>query len=305
MSNDALPPADIAPGILTEQMTDDWGLFVRSRATLESFRSQYQDVEVHDSVPFGRLFRLDGHFMTSEKDEFFYHENLVHIAALAHPRPERALIVGGGDGGSAEELLKHPSMQQVTIAEIDASVVDISRRHFNEVHRGALDDPRVAVRIEDGFRFVARSREQYDLIVLDLTDPGGPSTALYTTEFYDACAAHLTPSGAMTMHIASPVAHAPRIRDVLAQLRHAFPRVTPYLTSVPLYGGLWMMACCSARLDPREQSASLIDERIAARGIGRLQYINGDTYRAALALPNFIRDLVGAHTGAPADVSRP
>jgi spermidine synthase len=292
MSRYVSPPGDLAPGILTEHLADDWGLFVRSTATLEAFRSAYQDVEVHDSAPFGKLFRLDGHFMTSEKDEFFYHENLVHIAALAHPSPERALIVGGGDGGSAEELLKHPSMQHVTIAEIDDAVVDISRRYFQEVHRGALDDPRVTVKIEDGFRFVENSREQYDLIVLDLTDPGGPSTALYTPEFYRACAARLTPTGAMTMHLASPVAHAARIRETLQELRRAFPLVTPYLTSVPLYGGLWMMACCATGLDPREQSAMTIDLRIAQRRLPHLQYINGDTYRAALALPNFVRALV-------------
>jgi spermidine synthase len=292
MKSDASPSGDLAPGVLTEYMTDEWGVFVRSKAKLEAFRSAYQDVEVHDSE-FGKLFRLDGHFMTSEKDEFFYHENLVHIAALAHRAPVNALVVGGGDGGSAEELLKHPSMRRVTIAEIDQSVLDISRRHFGSVHRGALDDPRVTVRVEDGFAFVGRSLERYDLIVLDLTDPGGPSSALYTPEFYAACAAHLTTHGAMTMHIASPVSHGARIREALAGLRHAFARVTPYLTSVPLYGGLWMMACCSATLDPREQSAEAIDMRITARGIADLQYINGDTYRAALALPNFVKRLVG------------
>ena len=292
MSHDASRPGDLAPGILTEHMSDDWGLFVRSTGRLESFHSQYQHVEVHDSVPFGRLFRLDGHFMTSEKDEFFYHENLVHIAALAHPNPQRALIVGGGDGGSAEELLKHPSITHVTIAEIDGAVLDISRRHFHAVHRGALDDPRVSVRVEDGFRFVRDAREHYDLVVLDLTDPGGPSTALYTPEFYDACAARLTPQGAMTMHVASPIAHGARIRETLAHLRGAFARVVPYLTSVPLYGGLWMMVCCAPRLDPREQPAAAIDERIAQRRLQHLQYVNGDTYRAALALPNFVRALV-------------
>ena len=292
MSHSVSPPGDLAPGILTEHLTDDWGLFVRSSATLEAFRSACQDVEVHDSATFGKLFRLDGHFMTSEKDEFFYHENLVHVAALAHPAPERALVVGGGDGGSAEELLKHPSMKDVTIAEIDGAVVDISRRYFQKVHHGALDDPRVTVKIEDGFRFVEHSREQYDVIVLDLTDPGGPSTALYTAQFYNACARRLTPSGAMTMHVASPVAHGTRIRETLAELRRAFPLVTPYLTSVPLYGGLWMMACCSARLDPRGQSATAIDLRIAERRLPHLQYINGETYQAALALPNFVRALV-------------
>lgn len=292
MSHDASPRGDLIPGILTEYVDDDWGVFVRSTAALESFRSDFQDVEVHDSAAFGKLFRLDGHFMTSEKDEFFYHENLVHVAALAHPAPERALIVGGGDGGSAEELLKYSSVKQVTIAEIDAAVLDISRRHFHAVHRGALDDPRVTVRVEDGFRFVENSRDAYDLIVLDLTDPGGPSTALYTAAFYEACAARLTPLGAMTMHVASPVAHAARVRDALAELRRAFARVTPYLTSVPLYGGLWMMACCAATLDPREQSAMVIDQRIAQRGLQSLQYLNGETYRAALALPNFVRALV-------------
>src|SRR6188474_3992966 len=123
-------PQDLAPDLMTEQLTDDWGFYIRSSRRLEQFRSAFQAVEVHDTVPFGKLFRLDGHFMTSERDEFFYHENLVHIAALAHPGPECALIVGGGDGGSAEELLKHPSLRTVTIAEIDAAVIDISREHF-------------------------------------------------------------------------------------------------------------------------------------------------------------------------------
>jgi spermidine synthase len=292
MSSGASRSADLAPGVLTEYMTGEWGVFVRSKARLEAFRSAYQDVEVHDSEPFGKLFRLDGHFMTSEKDEFFYHENLIHVAALAHPAPANALVIGGGDGGSAEELLKHPSMRSVTIAEIDASVLELSLRHLENVHRGALDDPRVRVRVEDGFAFVGRAQERYDQIVLDLTDPGGPSTALYTPGFYAACAAHLTAQGAMTMHIASPVSHAERIRHTLADLRQAFARVTPYLTSVPLYGGLWMMACCSQALDPREHTAAEIDRRIAARGIGGLQYLNGETYRAALALPNFVRDIV-------------
>ena len=284
-------PGDLAPGVLTEYMTDDWGVFVRSAGTLARFRSAYQDVEVHDSVPFGKLFRLDGHFMTSERDEFFYHENMVHVAALAHPSPERALIVGGGDGGSAEELLKHPSMRTVTIAEIDKTVIDISREHLRTVHRGALDDPRVTIRIGDGFRFVMETREAFDLIVLDLTDPGGPSTALYTPEFYAACAARLGPQGAMTMHVGSPVAHPDRVRQTLAELGSAFAAVTPFLTAVPLYGGTWMMACCSASLDPRTLQAIDVDRRIAQRGIADLQFINGDTYRAVLALPNFVRPL--------------
>jgi spermidine synthase len=283
---------DIAPGAMTEHLTDDWGFFIRSTREFERFRSPYQAVEVHDSADFGRLFRLDGHFMTSERDEFFYHEMLVHVAALTHPAPERALIVGGGDGGSAEELLKHPSIKSVTLAEIDLAVVDVSRKYLHSVHRGSLDDPRVALKITDGFEYVRTSAEAFDLIVLDLTDPGGPSTTLYTPDFYRACAARLSPVGAMTLHIASPVAHPERIRAGLAALRSAFSRVTPYLSSVPLYGGMWMMACCSGTLDPRTLTAPEADRRIAQRRLSDLQYYNGDVHRAALALPNFVRALV-------------
>jgi len=284
---------DIAPGALTEYLTDDWAFFVRSARPYDKFESPYQAVEVHDTVPFGKLFRLDGHFMTSERDEFFYHENLVQVAAVTHPQPQSALIVGGGDGGSAEELLKHPSLESVTLCEIDRTVVDLSRKYLQQVHRGALDDRRLTLKIEDGFAFIRASTEQYDLIVLDLTDPGGPSTKLYTREFYRACAARLTPMGALTMHVASPVAHPERIRETIAALRDGFPLVTPYLTSIPLYGGMWMMACCSAALDPGSLSAAEVDQRISRRKLSDLQFYNGDVHRACLALPNFVRALVG------------
>jgi spermidine synthase len=277
---------------MIEELTEEWGFHVRSARELERFQSQFQAVEVHDTVPFGKLFRLDGHFMTSEKDEFFYHENLVHPAALTHPAPRRALIVGGGDGGSAEELFKHPSIESVTLAEIDASVVEISRKYLSAVHHGALDDARLVLKIGDGFEYVRSGTERFDLIVLDLTDPGGPSEALYTPDFYRACAARLERGGAMTLHIASPIAHPARIRSTLASLRDAFAVVTPYLVSIPLYGGLWMMACASATLDPRTVSADEVDRRIAARALRDLRYYNGEMHRAALALPNFVRELV-------------
>ncbi len=277
---------------MIELLTDDWGVFLRSERCLESFRSPWQDVDVRDTRTFGRLYRLDGHVMTSEKDEFFCHENLVHVAAIAHPAPRRALIVGGGDGGSAEELLKHPSIAAVTLCEIDAAVIDVSRRHLRAIHHGALDDARVTIEIGDGLDYVRASREAYDLIVLDLTDPGGPSTPLYTAGFYRACAARLADGGAMTLHVASPVAHPARVRAILGELGAAFPRVVPYLTSVPLYGGLWMMACASATLDPAGVSPAEVDRRLAERGIGRLQLYNGDVHRAAFALPNFVRELL-------------
>ncbi|MEP7328643.1 MAG: polyamine aminopropyltransferase [Betaproteobacteria bacterium] len=280
---------DIAPGALTEFLTTDWGYFIRSAREFERFRSPYQSVDVHDTATFGKLFRLDGHFMTSERDEFFYHENLIHPAAITHPQPTSALIIGGGDGGSAEELLKYESIQTVTLVEIDMAVVDIARKYLASVHRGAFDDPRLSLRIEDGFAYMSTTATHYDLIALDLTDAGGPSAALYTPDFYKSCAARLTPTGALMLHVASPIAHPERIRSTLAQLRGAFAVVTPYLTSIPLYGGLWMMACCSPTLDPRSLTTLQVDRRIAQRGIKDLQYYNGDTHRASMALPNFVR----------------
>ncbi len=277
---------------LTEWLTPDWGFFIRSAKRHEAFHSGLQAVEVHDSESFGTLLRLDGHFMTSEKDEFFYHENLVHMAAITHDAPRRVLIVGGGDGGSAEELLKHSGIEGITLVEIDPAVVDVARRHLQRVHRGSLDDPRLTLKIEDGFAYVQASAEPFDLIVLDLTDPGGPSTLLYTPEFYRACAARLGEDGIMTLHIASPLASPQRIRETLLGLRQAFGNVVPYLTSVPLYGGLWLMVLCSQRADPRRLAAEAVDARLEERGIRDLQYYNGAMHCAALALPNFVRALL-------------
>jgi len=286
--------ADLVPGVLTEYLTEDSGIFVKSKREFERFQSPYQAVEVHDTQSFGKLFRLDGHFMTSERDEFFYHENLVHVAAMAHPAPVSALIVGGGDGGSAEELLKYPTMKAVTLVEIDLAVVDIARKYFGEIHRGAFNDPRLKLNVEDGLAFVAATTETYDLIVLDLTDPGGPSESLYDANFYRACAARLNPTGAMTLHVGSPVAHPGRIRAVMANLRATFAVVVPYLTSIPLYGGLWMMACASSTLNPSYLSSLEADRRVATRRIRDLRYYNGDMHRSSFSLPNFVRDLVAA-----------
>ncbi len=183
-------------------------------------------------------------------------------------------------------------MKSVTLVEIDLAVIDIARKYFGEVHRGALADPRLKLLVEDGLAFVRATSETYDLIVLDLTDPGGPSEPLYGPDFYRACAARLNPSGAMTLHLASPVAQPERIRAGIANLRAAFPVVVPYLTSIPLYGGLWMMACASSTLNPSYLTSLEADRRIATRRIRDLQYYNGDMHRAAFALPNFVRELV-------------
>jgi spermidine synthase len=288
-----LPQVD---GLLVERLSDDAGYFIDGGRLLERGHSEFQDYEVWDTPRFGKLFRLDGCFMTSERDEFYYHENLIQVPALAHPEPRSALIIGGGDGGSAEELFKHPGMQRVLMVELDGKVVDIARRYLGEVHHGALDDPRLEIRIGDGLAYVERdgpaSGERFDLIVLDLTDPVGPAEALYSEAFFQGCRSLLTPDGALTLHIGAPVFQPERVAGLVRGLRQVFAHVSPYFLYIPLYGSLWGMACASDTLQPASLSAAEVDAGIAQRQLGRLQHYNGAVHCAQFALPNHLRTLL-------------
>jgi len=288
--------ADLPKDVLAELLGEDAGYFLRGARLLESGRSEWQDYEVWETPRFGKLFRLDGCFMTSERDEFHYHENLIHVPGVAHPALRRALLIGGGDGGSAEELLKYPGIERIVIAELDAKVVDIARRYLDAVHHGALDDPRVEIRIGDGMAHVCEhapaTGERYDLIVLDLTDPIGPAEALYTADFFAACKALLAEGGALTLHIGTPVFQPERVRELLARLRRVFARVRPYFLYIPLYGSLWGMACASDTLDPAALDANEVDRRLAERAIRELQHFNGAVHCAQFALPNHLRALL-------------
>ena len=274
-----------------ERLNDDYGFFVRSSKLIAECRTQFQDLEIHETPQFGKLFRLDGCFMTSEKEEFVYHENLIHPAAMAHPEPKQVLIIGGGDGGAAEEALKHPCVERVTLVELDAKVVEIAREHFGEIHRGAFDNPKLRLLIDDGLKFLAETDEKFDLIALDLPDPVGPATALYEESFFRDCKRALAPGGVLTLHMGSPVSRPDRVKSHYARLTQVFQVVRPYAMFIPLYGCLWSMACCSDTLDPLAVSAAEIDRRIARRGISLLQYYNGATHHGVFALPNYVRDL--------------
>lgn len=287
--------AENAPyGALFEALSEGAGFYIRGGRLIESGQSEFQAYEVWDTPEFGKLFRLDGYFMTSERDECFYHENLIHVPCIAHPEPRSALIIGGGDGGSAEELLKYPAMSRVVLVELDRKVIDLARQYFAAVHRGALDDPRLDLRIEDGLRYVRDSASaggaRFDLIVLDLTDPIGPAEALYTESFFADCKALLTAHGAMTLHIGAPFHQLARLDQLVSRLRAVFPKVSPYFMYIPLYGSQWGMAVAADRLDPTQLTPAEVDQRLAARGIGDLQHYNGKVHQAQFALPNYLRE---------------
>jgi len=284
--------AAAAPRYLAERLNADFGLYLRSTRLLEQAQSPWQHIEVFENPQFGRVMRIDGCFMTSERDEFFYHEPMVHLPAIAHPGVRRALVVGGGDGGAAEELLKLPGIEQVVLAELDAEVIDMARRWLGSIHRGAFDDPRLQLRLGDARPLLDGGGERFDQIVLDLTDPFGPAVELYTVEFYQSCRRSLNPGGVLSLHLGSPV-HLPRsLARIAASLRAVFPVVRPYLQYVPLYGTLWAMAMASDSTDPAQLAASEVDARIAARGIADLQLYNGAVHQALLAQPNFVRAIL-------------
>jgi len=277
---------------ITEWLTPDVGFVFRSGEVLDDFISPYQHIEVMETAPFGRVFRLDGYLMTSEADEWFYHENMNHIPAITHPDPRTALIIGGGDGGSARQLLKYQSMERVVVCELDAGVVAIAEEYFGSVHQGAFHDPRLELVIADGLKYVAECQQQFDLIILDLTDPQGYAEPLYTREFFSDCARLIGSHGLLSMHVGSPQFHAHRFKTIFAELHAVFNVVRPMLVPITLYGGFWGMACASQLRDPKRIDSDLVEQRIQQRGISGLQYYNGDTHQAALALPNFVRQLL-------------
>ncbi len=282
--------------LLSEFLNQNSGFFFRKGKLLEQGKTPYQEYEVWDTPELGRLFRLDGYFMTSERDEFFYHENMIHPALVSHPEPKKVLIIGGGDGGSADEVFKHPSIERIVLVELDEAVVNLSRKYFARVHHGSLDDPRIEIRIEDGLHYVRTvgptNGELFDLIVLDLTDPLGPAAELYSPRFMAECKALLATGGMFVLHIGPPIYAPTRVLGLFKNLQGVFQIVAPYFVYIPLYGSLWGMACASDACDPRKMDKEMVDAIIQNRSLADLQYYNGAVHEAVFALPEFLKKIL-------------
>jgi len=253
--------------------------------------SPYQRIEVWDTPQLGRLFTLDGRPMTSTGDEFIYHECMVHPAALAHPLPKAALVLGGGDGGAARQLLRHAGIERIVVAELDAEVMRLTREHLPEVHGGAFDDPRVELVIGDAAHYVANAAPaQFDLVVFDLTPPDSPAAGLYTQDFYQQLKRVMSPIAVVSVHLGSPYFHAGRIARLLDDLRAAFAVVRTMNTFIPLYGSLWMMATASDTLDPAALSADTLTERLDARRIDALMHYDAAMHAGLFSASRAVRD---------------
>jgi spermidine synthase len=251
-----------------------------------------QHVLVFENPVFGRTLMLDGVVQTTERDEFIYHEMLVHPALLAHGAARRVLIVGGGDGGSLEETLKHPSVERATLVEIDASVIAASRTHLPSVSAGAFDDPRAEIVISCGFTFLRESTETFDVIIIDSTDPRGPGWRLFTTAFYTHCRERLSKGGILVTQAGVPFFQPDELIFVTARLRAVFGDVAAYMAAVPTYhGGAMAFAWASDDREKRLLPAAELERRFAAAAIAT-RYYAPDLHAAAFALPRFVRRLV-------------
>jgi spermidine synthase len=282
-----------APLRLDERLTDDAGAYFTANRRIEIITSPYQTIEVFDTPALGKLMRIDGCNMVSEGDEFFYHEALVHPAATAHANPREVLIIGGGDGGSAEEILKHATVSSVTLVELDQAVIDVAGRHFQSVHRGAFASPRLDLHVGDGMAFVESTSKKFDLILLDLTDPAGAAEALYRNTFFASCRRTLHPDGALVLHLGSPFSHPARVRESIARLRAVFALVTSWFVHVPTYGATWGFAAASDKLRLDQPDAAEIDQRLAARCVAERRLYNGAMHHAMQVLPPYVTQLIG------------
>lgn len=262
---------------------------LRMSRTVFEGRSEHQRVEILETDWYGRVLVIDGVFMTSEHDDFFYHEMIVHPAMLTVEAPERVLVVGGGDGGTAREVLRHPGVREVVMVEIDGLVVEACRRHMPALGAGAWDDPRLHVRIGDGVAFAREAASaSFDVVILDGTDPVGPGEGLFDEAFFRDCRRVLRPGGAFAGQTESPFYFPELFARIQRRLRAAFESVRPYFGPVPLYAaGEWSWTLASDR--DRHQAVDLARLTPLAPGC---RYYNRDVHASAFAVPNHVRALL-------------
>ncbi len=275
-----------------EYYNEQTGLTIGLKKLLFSVQSDFQLVEVYETDTWGNLMTIDGMVMLSEKDEFVYHEMLAHTAMFTHPNPERVLIIGGGDGGTAREVLKHASVKKVDMVEIDKTVVDASKLHFPGV--GDFENPKLNVLYEDGIAFVKNVKSPYDVIIIDGSDPVGPAEGLFEKDFYQFCFDALSDDGVLTAQTESPwvESYYPSMKKVFYALEDLFPVSKMYLSFIPLYpAGMWSMACASKREDPLDDNV-LSKIRSSVDQIPGLRYYNADVHSGSFALPNFVKDII-------------
>ncbi|PHQ70174.1 MAG: spermidine synthase [Sneathiella sp.] len=254
-------------------------------------KTDLQDLMIFENSTFGRVMSLDGAVQTTEKDEFIYHEMFVHVPLLAHGNVRRVLIIGGGDGGAARQLMKYEDIA-VTLVDIDRTVIELSKKYMPSISGGALDDPRLDLVIADGCRFVKETDQHWDVIIIDSTDPHGPGEVLYTAEFYGDCKSCLAPGGIITTQNGVPFVQESELRQSYDRLGALFADVTFYQAAIPSYvGGDMAFGWATDEKSHRSRSLAELAETYMNSGI-ETHYYTPEVHQAAFALPLHVQKIL-------------
>jgi spermidine synthase len=268
----------------TEKQTKHFGITARINRTLHTEQTEFQKLDMVETEEFGNMLILDGMVMTTEKDEFVYHEMVAHVPLFTHPNPENVLVVGGGDGGVIREVLKHPSVKKATLVEIDGKVIEYSKIYLPEI-AGKLEDPRVEVKVDDGFMHIANSENVYDVIMVDSTEPVGPAVNLFTKGFYAGISKALKEDGIFVAQTDNPWFTPELITQVQRDVREIFPITRLYIANIPTYpSGMWTFTIGSKKHDPLEVEENRFFDI-------ETKYYTKELHKAAFVLPKFVADL--------------
>ncbi|MEQ9527322.1 MAG: polyamine aminopropyltransferase [Parvibaculaceae bacterium] len=251
-----------------------------------------QHLVIFENGLFGRMMALDGITQVTERDEFIYHEMMTHVPILAHGAVKRVLIIGGGDGGILREVIRHRSVEHVTMVEIDPAVTDFCKAQLPQISAGAFDDPRLNLVFADGAKFVEDTDDSYDVIIVDSTDPIGPGEVLFREEFYRAAQARLTPGGVIVTQNGVPFMQGDELKSTMEKFRRLFKVASCYLATIPTYVG-GPMAMGWGTDDETLKSVPLeeLEKRYAAAGL-TTRYYTPEVHKAAFALPRYVEACV-------------
>lgn len=260
-------------------------------------KTKFQSVQIIETPAFGKCLVLDGKIQSSEADEFIYHEALVHPPLIAHPHPRNIFIGGGGEGATLREVLRHSTVEKVVMIDLDREVVDLCKKYLPSLHQGSFEDKRVELLHVDALKYLAETKERFDVIILDFTEPleEGPAYLLFTREFYQGLREKLTPEGLISLQAgATSMTLLSTFLAVINTLKTAFPVVAPYLMEIPSFGGTWGFAVGSRtplELPPRE-----IDDRLSRRVSGTLRFYDGLSHQGMFSLPKYLREQLASET---------
>jgi spermidine synthase len=279
-----------------ETTTPVEGHFHAITRTILALQTKFQQMEILETAHYGKCLVLDGRMQSSAADEFVYHEALVHPGLILPDRPQTALVIGGGEGATLREVLRWRSIRKAVMVDIDDAVVDACREHLPEMHQGAFTDPRTELRHEDARGYLETTRERFDVIIHDLTEPleAGPACLLFTREFFRLVSDRLTDQGVLTMQAGmTKVGELDFYCAMGRTLREVFPVVAPYQVFMSCFGTPWGFMAAAKAGDPRALALEAVDRRLSEGVTGELGFYDGQAHQHLFSLPKHLRGALG------------